>query len=86
MAESWPRPDTFEPDALHQERARPPSLCLDTVRRRRAHVPRLHFAYMQAKTFARHFLQNLDVSLPPGYTPDWQMWPIRNRRMGCGSA
>ena len=24
----------------------------------------LHFAYMQAKCFARHFLQNLEVSLP----------------------
>ena len=28
----------------------------------------LHFAYMQAKCFARHFLQNLEVSLEPGYT------------------
>ena len=36
----------------------------------------LHFAYMQAKCFARHFLQNLEVSLEPGYEPDWQIWPI----------
>ena len=42
----------------------------------------LHFAYMQAKTFARHFLQNLEVSLPPGYQPDWQMWPIPKPRDG----
>ena len=42
----------------------------------------LHFAYMQAKCFARHFLQNLEVSLEPGYTPDWQMWPIPKPRDG----
>ena len=42
----------------------------------------LHFAYMQAKCFARHFLQNLSVSLEPGYTPDWQMWPIPKPRDG----
>jgi hypothetical protein len=37
---------------------------------------------MQAKTFARHFLQNLEVSLPPGYRPSWQMWPIPKPRDG----
>jgi cytochrome P450 len=42
----------------------------------------LHFAYMQAKCFARHFLQNLDVALPKGTTPDWQMWPIPKPRDG----
>jgi len=42
----------------------------------------LHFAYMQAKCFARHFLQNLSVSLEPGVTPDWQMWPIPKPRDG----
>ena len=42
----------------------------------------LHFAYMQAKCFARHFLQNLSVSLEPGYKPDWQMWPIPKPRDG----
>jgi len=42
----------------------------------------LHFAYMQAKCFARHFLQNLSVSLEPGYRPDWQMWPIPKPRDG----
>jgi cytochrome P450 len=42
----------------------------------------LHFAYMQAKCFARHFLQNLEVSLQPGTTPDWQMWPIPKPRDG----
>jgi cytochrome P450 len=42
----------------------------------------LHFAYMQAKCFARHFLQNIEVSLEPGYKPDWQMWPIPKPRDG----
>ncbi len=42
----------------------------------------LHFAYMQAKCFARHFLQNLEVSLEPGYKPDWQIWPIPKPRDG----
>ena len=42
----------------------------------------LHFAYMQAKCFARHFLQNLTVSLEPGYTPQWQMWPIPKPKDG----
>ncbi len=42
----------------------------------------LHFAYMQAKCFARHFLQNLNVALQPGTTPDWQMWPIPKPRDG----
>jgi cytochrome P450 len=45
----------------------------------------LHFAYMQAKCFARHFLQNLSVSLEPGYRPDWQMWPNSNRATDCAS-
>ena len=42
----------------------------------------LHFAYMQAKCFARHFLQNLEVVLEPGTTPEWQMWPIPKPRDG----
>jgi hypothetical protein len=37
---------------------------------------------MQATCFVRHFLQNLNVSLPQGATPDWQMWPIPKPRDG----
>ncbi len=37
---------------------------------------------MQAKCFARHFLENIEVSLAPGYKPDWQMWPIPKPRDG----
>ncbi len=83
MPEIWPDPDTFDPMRFTDEAQR--------NRHRFAWVPfgggahmclGLHFAYMQAKCFARHFLQNLEVSLEPGYTPDWQMWPIPKPRDG----
>jgi cytochrome P450 len=83
MPEIWPDPDSFDPLRFTEEAQR--------GRHRFAWVPfgggahmclGLHFAYMQAKCFARHFLQNLSVSLEPGYTPDWQMWPIPKPRDG----
>jgi len=83
MPEIWPEPDTFDPLRFTEEAQR--------NRHRFAWVPfgggahmclGLHFAYMQAKCFARHFLQNLEVSLPSGYRPDWQMWPIPKPRDG----
>ena len=83
MPEIWPDPDAFDPMRFTDEAQR--------NRHRFAWVPfgggahmclGLHFAYMQAKCFARHFLQNLNVSLEPGYTPDWQMWPIPKPRDG----
>jgi cytochrome P450 len=83
MPEIWPEPETFDPMRFTEEAQR--------TRHRFAWVPfgggahmclGLHFAYMQAKCFARHFLQNLSVSLEPGYTPDWQMWPIPKPRDG----
>ena len=83
MREIWPDPDTFDPLQFTDEAQR--------ARHRFAWVPfgggahmclGLHFAYMQAKCFARHFLQNLEVSLTPGATPDWQMWPIPKPRDG----
>jgi cytochrome P450 len=83
MAEIWPDPDTFDPTRFADEAQR--------GRHRFAWVPfgggahmciGLHFAYMQAKCFARHFLQNIEVSLEPGYKPDWQMWPIPKPRDG----
>jgi cytochrome P450 len=42
----------------------------------------LHFAYMQAKCVVRHLLQNLSVSLPPGYRPEWQILPNPRPRDG----
>ena len=83
MPEIWPDPETFDPSRFTEEAQR--------SRHRFAWVPfgggahmclGLHFAYMQAKCFARHFLQNLSVSLQPGTTPDWQMWPIPKPRDG----
>ncbi|MBR0692239.1 cytochrome P450 [Bradyrhizobium lablabi] len=83
MADIWPEPDSFDPMRFTDEAQR--------GRHRFAWVPfgggahmclGLHFAYMQAKCFARHFLQNLQVSLPAGYTPSWQMWPIPKPRDG----
>src|SRR5882757_7157222 len=83
MPEIWPEPETFNPLRFTEEAQR--------NRHRFAWVPfgggahmclGLHFAYIQAKCFARHFLQNLSVSLEPGYKPDWQMWPIPKPRDG----
>lgn len=83
MPEIWPEPEKFDPLRFTDEEQR--------HRHRFAWVPfsggahmclGLHFAYMQAKTFARHFLQNLEVSLEPGYKADWQMWPIPKPRDG----
>lgn len=83
MPDIWPEPETFDPMRFTDEAQR--------NRHRFAWVPfgggahmclGLHFAYMQAKCFARHFLQNLSVSLEPGYKADWQMWPIPKPRDG----
>ena len=61
MPEIWPDPETFDPMRFTDEAQR--------TRHRFAWVPfgggahmclGLHFAYMQAKCFARHFLQNLE--------------------------
>jgi cytochrome P450 len=83
MSEIWPEPQKFDPMRFTEEAQR--------NRHRFAWVPfgggahmclGLHFAYMQAKCFARHFLQNLEVSIPSDYKPDWQMWPIPKPRDG----
>jgi cytochrome P450 len=83
MPEIWPDPERFDPMRF-----------TDTAQRGRhrfAYVPfgggahmciGLHFAYMQAKCFARHFLQNIEVALEPGTQPNWQMWPIPKPRDG----
>ena len=83
MPEIWPDPDRFDPMRFTEEAQR--------NRHRFAWVPfgggahmclGLHFAYMQAKCFARHFVQNLSVSQAAGYKPEWQMWPIPKPRDG----
>jgi cytochrome P450 len=83
MPEIWIEPEVFDPTRFSDEAQR--------NRHKFSFVPfgggahmclGLHFAYMQAKCFARHFLQNLSVSLPEGYKPVWQMWPIPKPRDG----
>jgi cytochrome P450 len=83
MPEIWPDPDRFDPLRFTDDAQR--------GRHRFAFVPfgggahmciGLNFAYMQAKVFARHFLQNLNVELAEGYTPQWQMWPIPKPKDG----
>jgi cytochrome P450 len=83
MAEIWPEPNRFDPLRFTENAQR--------GRHRFAWVPYgggahmclgLHFANMQAKCFARHFLQNLEVALATGYRCDWQMWPIPRPRDG----
>lgn len=83
MAEHWPEPERFDPLRFTDDVAR--------KRHKYAWVPfgggahmclGLHFAYMQAKCFARAFLQRIDVSVAPGYQPQWRMWPIPKPRDG----
>jgi cytochrome P450 len=83
MPAIWPEPARFDPMRFTEAAQR--------NRHRFAWVPYgggahmclgLHFAHMQAKCFARHFLQNLEVSLPPGSKAEWQMWPIPKPRDG----
>ena len=83
MPEIWPEPEVFDPLRFTDEAQR--------GRHRFAWIPfsggahmclGLHFAHMQAKVFVRHLLQNLAVSLEPGYVPAWQMWPIPKPKDG----
>jgi cytochrome P450 len=83
MPDIWPDPESYEPMRFTDAAQR--------ARHRFAFVPfgggahmclGLHFAYMQAKCFARHFLQNLNVAPAPGAASNWQMWPIPKPRDG----
>ena len=83
MPDIWPDPDAFDPMRFTDEAQRGRHRFAWVAFGGGAHMCLgLHFAYMQAKCFARHFLQNLSVSLEPGYTPQWQMWPIPKPRDG----
>jgi cytochrome P450 len=83
MPEIWPDPDRFDPLRFTDDAAR--------GRHRFAWIPYgggahmclgLNFAYMQAKCFAVHLLQNVGLSLPPNYQSAWQMWPIPKPKDG----
>ena len=83
MPDIWPDPDTFDPMRFTDEAQRTRHRFAWVAFGGGAHMCLgLHFAYMQAKCFARHFLQNLNVALPNGTRPDWQMWPIPKPRDG----
>jgi cytochrome P450 len=83
IPEIWPDPDAFDPLRFTDEAQR--------GRHRFAWIPYgggahmclgLNFAYMQAKCFALHLLQNVSLNLPPDYKSDWQMWPIPKPKDG----
>jgi cytochrome P450 len=83
MAELWPEPQRYDPMRFDLEASR--------ARHKFAYVPfgggahmclGLNFAYMQAKCFTWHLLNAFEVSIAPGYRPDWSMWPIPYPRDG----
>jgi cytochrome P450 len=83
MAELWDQPERYDPMRFTVEASR--------VRHKFAYVPYgggahmcigLNFAYMQAKCFAYHFLNNFRVSIAPGYAPPYRMLPIPYPRDG----
>jgi cytochrome P450 len=83
MSDIWPEPDRYDPRRFELEASR--------GRHKFAYVPfgggahmclGLNFAYMQAKCFIWHFLNNVRVSIASGYQPEWRMWPIPYPRDG----
>ena len=86
MPEVWPEPQKFDPLRFTDEASR--------GRHKFAFVPfggahmclGLHFAYMQAKCFAYHFLSTAELSVAPRYKPDWKLWPIPQPRDGPARA
>jgi cytochrome P450 len=83
LPEFWPEPQRFDPERFSE--------AAQLARHRYAYIPfgggahmclGLHFAYMQAKCFVRHLLSQVSLSLQPGYTPAWKMWPIPQPRDG----
>ena len=84
MPDIWPDPETFDPLRFTDEAQR--------NRHRFAWVPYgggahmclgLHFAYMQAKCFARHFLQNLRCRWSPATNRTGRCGRSRNRGTDC---
>ena len=83
MPDVWPDPERFDPLRFTDENVR--------ARHKFAFAPYgggahmclgLHFAQMQAKCFAFHFLRNVETRAAPGYKPDWIYWPIPKPRDG----
>jgi cytochrome P450 len=83
MPQLWPDPERYDPMRFTAEETR--------RRHKFAFVPfgggahmclGLHFAYMQAKCFTWHFLNNFRVAVAPGYQANWRMLPIPYPRDG----
>jgi cytochrome P450 len=83
MPDVWPQPARFDPTRFTEENVR--------ARHKFAFAPYgggahmclgLHFAQMQAKCFAFHFLRAVETQRQPGYKPDWTYWPIPKPRDG----
>jgi cytochrome P450 len=83
MPDLWPEPERFDPTRFTEANVR--------ARHKFAFVPYgggahmclgLHFAQMQAKCFAFHFLNFVRTEAETGYKPDWIFWPIPKPRDG----
>jgi cytochrome P450 len=83
MPDIWPDPNRFDPERF--------TAAAQAGRHRYAFVPfgggahmclGLNFAYMQAKCFIRHLLQNVTISMAPDYATSWKMWPIPQPKDG----
>jgi cytochrome P450 len=83
MSDIWHEPDRYDPMRFEPEAAR--------GRHKFSYVPfgggahmclGLNFAYMQAKCFTWHFLNNVRVTVASDYRPKWNMWPIPYPRDG----
>jgi cytochrome P450 len=83
MPEVWPEPEKFDPLRFTEEASRGRHKFAFAPFGGGAHMCLgLHFAYMQAKCFVYHLLSTNDVSVAPGYKPDWKLWPIPQPRDG----
>ena len=83
MPELWPEPDRFDPLRFTDEASRKRHKFAFAPFGGGAHMCLgMHFATMQAKCFAFHLLSTTEVSVAPGYRPDWKLWPIPQPRDG----
>ena len=83
MPQLWPDPERYDPMRFTPEATR--------GRHKFAFVPfgggahmclGLHFAYMQAKCFTWHLLNNFRIAVEPGYRANWRLLPIPYPRDG----